>query len=492
MKSFLLLLMCLLGTHFLSYAQPANDNPCNATPLTVGTACSFSTYTNAGATASSGITAPGCASYNGGDVWFTAVVPASGGLKVDMNTGVITDSGMAFYTGTCGSLTLLECDDDDSANGLMSMINRTGLTPGSTIFIRVWEYGGNNNGTFSICAVAGAAANSCGTAATNDNCPSPAILTQGPGTFSATTDVTFTADLPGNVNSIFCGSIENNSWYQFTATSTTHTFPITSVFNCTSSYGIQAQVYNVTYNASGCCTGFTSVSNCYNPANLTLGTVTATGLTIGNQYLLMIDGNAGAGCDFTISGWTATGILPVELSEFNGNTSDHGNILDWTTESEYKNDYFEIMYSRDAYHFTKIGEVPGAGISNTPTSYTFIHQGVPEGTSFYQLRQVNFDGDRSESKIISIQSKSDLNGLFSAYPNPVKEELVIELQSNKDENIHLSIVDEQGRVLYSESILINEGSTHLFRDCSFLKAGVYTLIVMSKNSSQKQRIIKID
>ncbi|MCF6129756.1 T9SS type A sorting domain-containing protein [Flavobacterium sp. AS60] len=133
-------------------APITNDDPCGAVSLTVNTTCSYATYTNSGAAASGGIPAPGCASYSGSDVWFSAVVPATGVLTVDLQTGVMTDSGMAFYSGTCGSLTLLECDDDDSTNGLMSNISMSGLTPGQTIFIRVWEYGNDNNGTFGICA----------------------------------------------------------------------------------------------------------------------------------------------------------------------------------------------------------------------------------------------------------------------------------------------------------------------------------------------------
>ena len=138
----------------LAVTVPPNDEPCNATPLAVNSSCTFATYTNEWATASTTPTppAPGCGSYSGGDVWFTAIVPANGHLIVDSDTGVITDAGMAIYSGTCGSLTLIECDDDDSTNGAMSMINRPGLTPGATIFIRFWEYGNNNNGTFDICA----------------------------------------------------------------------------------------------------------------------------------------------------------------------------------------------------------------------------------------------------------------------------------------------------------------------------------------------------
>ncbi|MEO7172736.1 fibronectin type III domain-containing protein [Flavobacterium sp.] len=144
-------------------AALSNDEPCSAISLNVNTSCSYSTYTNSGAAASGGITAPGCASYSGGDVWFSAVVPPTGVLTVDMQTGVMTDSGMAFYSGTCGSLTLLECDDDDSTNGTMSNISMVGLTVGQTIFIRVWEYGNDNNGTFGICA-------------TTPSCPPPSDL----------------------------------------------------------------------------------------------------------------------------------------------------------------------------------------------------------------------------------------------------------------------------------------------------------------------------
>ncbi len=137
---------------------PANDDPCAATPLTVGTTCTFSAGTTFGATPTTTptIPAPGCSSYTGGDVWFSAVVPATGRLILDANTGVVLDGGMALYTATnCSAgFVLVECDDDDSVNGAMPFIDRSGLTPGSTVYIRFWEFGNDNNGTFSICAYA--------------------------------------------------------------------------------------------------------------------------------------------------------------------------------------------------------------------------------------------------------------------------------------------------------------------------------------------------
>lgn len=141
---------------------PVNDDCAGAIPISVGTTCSSSTYTNLSATATAGVTAPGCANYSGADVWFTAVVPATGELTVTLQAGSMTDSGMAFYSGSCGSLALLDCDNNGAA-GAMSQITLTGLPVGSTIYIRVWENGNDNNGTFGICA-------------TTPSCPSPADL----------------------------------------------------------------------------------------------------------------------------------------------------------------------------------------------------------------------------------------------------------------------------------------------------------------------------
>lgn len=129
---------------------PINDNPSGSISITLNTG-TYSTYTNVNAT-STLETTPTCASYAGEDVWFSVVVPSNGIVELDMIEGVITDAGMAVYTGTIGSLTEIGCDDDNSANGLMPYLYLTGLSAGQTLYIRVWEYGGGTTGTFGILA----------------------------------------------------------------------------------------------------------------------------------------------------------------------------------------------------------------------------------------------------------------------------------------------------------------------------------------------------
>ena len=130
---------------------PANDNPAGAILLTVNDPAGYQTYSNLASTSTTTESTPSCASYNGGDVWFKVVVPAGVSiLEFDTQTGDILDGGMSIYRGTPGSLTEVECDDDDALDGLMPYIYRDDATPGETIYIRFWEYGGNTFGTFNI------------------------------------------------------------------------------------------------------------------------------------------------------------------------------------------------------------------------------------------------------------------------------------------------------------------------------------------------------
>ncbi|MBW6482530.1 MAG: T9SS type A sorting domain-containing protein [Vicingaceae bacterium] len=177
---------------------PTNDEPCGAIVLNVNIgSCAFqSAVLGTSSTVSTGMPAPGCSSL-GPDVWFKVTVPA-GGLIIDLApNGGPTDMGMAWYTGpNCNNLTtLVECDDDDSQNGAMPMICRTGasctipgdcaqnakLPTGTVVYIRIWEYGGDLFGPFDICAYEPAPAGA------PSNCASATNITSLPYSNSAQT-----------------------------------------------------------------------------------------------------------------------------------------------------------------------------------------------------------------------------------------------------------------------------------------------------------------
>lgn len=339
--------ICVTGNSIPVGTQP-NDEPCNAVQLPPVTAdCNYLTFSNVGATLSAATPPTGCTGGTGGftaatkDVWFKITVPASGNLcitpqpNLTPSVSVIDDGVMALYSGSCGSLTQIECSDDadggggapynypGTANDFLPYINATGLTPGSTVYLRYWGWGGET-GTFGLCVQA----------PTNDACVNALYICDLNG-YSASTSPAYTPDRPGtgtgqmyannetpagvnqpdgtntggpfgyyppsNVPGPYSSpaidvNIENNSWIRFTAGSVTANLRVT-VGNCWvgnyPSGGIQMQIFS-----GNNCNNFAPVSS-FKEGSSTF-TVTANGLTVGSDYYLMVDGYARDICNYTI------------------------------------------------------------------------------------------------------------------------------------------------------------------------------------------------
>lgn len=230
---------------------PANDLPAGAIAMTLdeGTECGANAITGISniSTTDSGETAPSCGSYGTpterGDLWYTIVAPASGQVTLNVeNLSGLTSVAGAFYSGTAGSFTELDCTEFGS--GWPWTIG--GLTAGTTYYLRVWDYGNDQTGTFDLCGyfqscldvtdiaadvVATDEANitwTAGLSETDWNYEWGDVgFTQGSGTtgsVSTTPAVNLTGLTDGNEYDIYvqadCGGGSNSGWVKFTWTQT--------------------------------------------------------------------------------------------------------------------------------------------------------------------------------------------------------------------------------------------------------------------------------
>lgn len=209
-------------------AAPPNDacaNPPTSTviPTITGTSCTGAiNYTVACATPTPAgtYTNPGCAGFIDGvtgDVWFTMTSASTQPHSISVQPGSTGtpagDLGMAVYTGNCGALTLLACDDN-SAGANMPALTVVPPGAGTVYYVRVWSNTGATPGTFRICAISG-----CTPA--NDLCAGAVPLTLG---VSATyqTNVCASGTGASDVAAASCwdaGSL-NTVWYTVTTTAT--------------------------------------------------------------------------------------------------------------------------------------------------------------------------------------------------------------------------------------------------------------------------------
>jgi hypothetical protein len=501
----------------------AGDEPCTAVDLNVNGVCKSNWFSNSVATRTTSIAAPPCGwntQTETRDVWFKIVMPSNDLIISTERNGStsMTSSSIAIYKSTSGGctsndLTYLTCS---SSGGLGSMAKvhlvngfaSSEVATGTVLYVRVWatvsgssDNSPTKNGIFGICAYE---ATKCGNpiGLLNDFCENPATMYKDPiSNFSASTAGVFTGDqfLTTNESIInqngkgVCLSqnpiyIHNNSWYQFTATATTETFPFSTSCN-----GIQALIFEVTHNAKGCCTGFKRVSNCHGrmPQGSNVYTLTATDLTIGNTYVLMVDGFAGAQCDFVVHGWNAVNVLlSIELDRFYAVENDWSNTIHWSTETETNNSYFELLRSYDGLTFEKIATIEGAGTSQQKHQYEWEDKEVRSGNTYYRLQQTDYDGKSTSAGTIAVDRKSKDEGITRVYPNPATNEVTVWVVNKQNESALVQLIASTGQVVRS-TVIDQKGNYSLNYDLNAIHSGVYTIkYTDANNTSYKQLVVK--
>jgi gliding motility-associated-like protein len=159
---------------------------------------------------------------------------------------------------------------------------------------------GNPTSPAPNCAINDPAGNTCATA-------TPICDLNG---YCGSTSASYTADYWSELNTAFCGSIENNSFLIFTASATSMTFNVW-LTTSTDGSGIQIMVFS----SAGACSGAVTSYVCWSPGTATAGptAITAAGLTPGNNYYIMIDGYGGDVCDYII-GIQSGALIPVNAT----------------------------------------------------------------------------------------------------------------------------------------------------------------------------------
>lgn len=174
--------------------------------------------------------------------------------------------------------------------------------------------------------------------------------------------------------------------------------------------------------------------------------------------------------------------LPIELAEFNVTAVNKTQALvTWKTATENNNAYFTIERSKNNINWEEVKRVPGAGNSSTPISYSLVDQYPFTGTSFYRIRQTDFDNRQTVSAVKSINIKKSDTYTISIYPNPTVQDLVV--KSDEEELKQLSIFSIVGQNVTASVSMRRINSTHINLNLAALQPGVYTL--KTKNTISK-------
>lgn len=177
--------------------------------------------------------------------------------------------------------------------------------------------------------------------------------------------------------------------------------------------------------------------------------------------------------------------LPIELIDFTATVVDDQVRLDWSTAVEINNELFVIERSVDGENFTAITEMAGAGNSAIQHDYVAWDNNPLTGTSYYRLKQVDYDGKFTYSDLQAVTIDGG-EWVVNIYPNPVTNgQLNMQLTgpfdfAGMDDDAQVTITDMAGRVIYNKTIGLGYGRISIDLP-DYISGGQYLLQVRNNN-----------
>ncbi len=192
--------------------------------------------------------------------------------------------------------------------------------------------------------------------------------------------------------------------------------------------------------------------------------------------------------DSDLHAFVDSGVLPVEFGYLSAVSKAGFNLVNWETLSEFNNDFFVIEKSTDGKTYHEIGRQNGNGTSAEPLHYVFEDPTPRLGNNYYRIKQVDFDGAFSISKVV-LTVVAEHNLLTSKpliYPNPAKNVLNVDI--NGFRKCQIKIYNNAGKVVYSADTNSEFSSTRTIDVSNFAK-GSYIVLFQSQSSMEQIKII---
>jgi len=337
---------------------------------------------------------------------------------------------------------------------------RINVSAGQTYWIEIWTttFGNDANFNFDVHVVP------LGTAPANELC-SGAINFAGSG---------FGCNLGANPActgyTIPCmNTIENSVFYTYTSPGTQFQIQVDNVLCEGGAQDLQMGIFETT---GGACLSDLSSSNLVTSACFT-GDFTFninSPLPAGSQYLIWMDGNAGAACS-----WGFT-VLPIEFNQFTSTCMNGQAHLSWSSHSELNNDYFTIEWSSNGYVFEEIAQVSGSGTTNQLSTYQWVDFRPSTGISYYRLSQTDYDGTNTVLGVLSTEWPcNDSEVGLILYPNPSDGDINLVFSNNGREEYIVECFNALGQLVIAPITgeIKQSGSTLIKLDTKDLSTGVY-------------------
>jgi hypothetical protein len=188
-------------------------------------------------------------------------------------------------------------------------------------------------------------------------------------------------------------------------------------------------------------------------------------------------------------------VLPVKYVSFKASAVQKGVKLNWVTDNEINNSYFDVERSFDGSRFSSIGIVLDGLRNGSNTSYRMSddEKSLPSREiAYYRLKQIDINGKFSYSTVVIVKLKTNNAVAMQVSPNPFNENLSIRFTAVENGNGVIRIQNVTGVCVTTRNIIFCKGdNTVQIRSLGDLSKGLYVAQVIENGLMVgNQKIIK--
>ncbi|MFM7023286.1 MAG: T9SS type A sorting domain-containing protein [Flavobacteriales bacterium] len=219
------------------------------------------------------------------------------------------------------------------------------------------------------------------------------------------------------------------------------------------------------------------------------GTLTLTGTYTPDQAsrYMRLDGSANG----TFSGALVDAGFSPQLRKYGSGTWTLSGNNTYTGDTELNSGKLELGASERISSSSTLQANGGTFSTDATTgyllSYVFVDHEQNDGTSYYQLKQFDYDGKYETFNVVAIDNNSGEFNMNALFPNPTSASMTVNFQSEEAAAHFLFINDAQGNEVYSAKVAALKGENQFQLATQNFSDGIYFVRIVSPRGETVSR-----
>ena len=185
------------------------------------------------------------------------------------------------------------------------------------------------------------------------------------------------------------------------------------------------------------------------------------------------------------------GVLPINLLSFDAQYVPGKNVvvIDWSTATEVNNKEFTVEKTTDGINYTAVATTAGAGNSDAVLNYTATDESVWGGTTYYRLKQTDYDGNFTYSATVTVIAPSHQS--VTIYPDPVNENATVAYTADSPAPVTINVFNMAGMLVNTYNFAyVQEGGNNFQLNTSSFAQGTYVMQLTNGTTTTVQKFVK--